>query len=275
MTLVPLTDCCLLLGVDPKTLRLWLKAAQLGFTPHPTDARLKCLTASQLHHLAALHGRFLPHPLPGEGSRFPASSALPAAVLSPEQPAPSTASPSTLETDMRQQMQLLQAQVTTLQQQVTELALALLRERLPLSTHQIPPPPSPNASPAQRLPPVPCPSLKADRPAARSRALPLIEYGADGHYLILSPTQGVLSLVPDSPEWFAWLASLTSFTFRGRHGHFSADRRQRDGHLIQCWGARRSHHGRSCHLYVGATEHVTLARLEDMAAMMEKRLTRS
>src|SRR5215470_9765132 len=206
MTLIPVTDCCLLLGVDPKTLRLWLKAAQLGFTPHPTDARLKCLTPSQLRHLAALHGRFLPDPLPGEGSR---------PLASPAPPAPSRAEAPALETDWRQQMLQLQAQVTTLQQQVAELALALLRERLSASTPQTPPlPPPPVASLANPLAPpaTPCASAKAERPAARSRALPLIEYGADGRYLILSPTQGVLSLVPDSPEWFAWLASLTSFT---------------------------------------------------------------
>ena len=29
MTLVPFADCCLWLGVDPKTLRLWLKQANL------------------------------------------------------------------------------------------------------------------------------------------------------------------------------------------------------------------------------------------------------
>ena len=65
MTLLPFADCCLWLGVDPKTLRLWLKAANLSCCLHPTDARLKCLTPSQLQHLADLHGRCLPHPLPG------------------------------------------------------------------------------------------------------------------------------------------------------------------------------------------------------------------
>jgi len=60
MTLLPLTDCCLLLGVDPKTLRLWLKAAHLCWTVHPSDARLKCLTQPQLAQLAQLHGRSLP-----------------------------------------------------------------------------------------------------------------------------------------------------------------------------------------------------------------------
>ena len=64
MTLLPLTDCGRLLGIDPKTLRLWLQSANVSWTLHPSDARLKCLTQSQLHHLAHLHGRFLPDPPP-------------------------------------------------------------------------------------------------------------------------------------------------------------------------------------------------------------------
>lgn len=60
MALVPLSECCLLLGVDPKTLRLWLKTAHLSSCPHPADARLKCLTYDQLTQLAALHERRLP-----------------------------------------------------------------------------------------------------------------------------------------------------------------------------------------------------------------------
>jgi hypothetical protein len=46
MTLVPFADWCLWLGIDPKTFRLWLKAANLSCCLHPTDARLKCLTPS-------------------------------------------------------------------------------------------------------------------------------------------------------------------------------------------------------------------------------------
>src|SRR5207244_8242205 len=60
MTLVPLTECCLSLGVDPKTLRLWLQAAQLSWCLHPADARKKCLTLPQLQQLTELHGRPLP-----------------------------------------------------------------------------------------------------------------------------------------------------------------------------------------------------------------------
>src|SRR5215472_12046166 len=76
MTLVPLNECCLRLGIDPKTLRLWLKAAQLSCCLHPTDARLKCLTLAQLQQLAELHGRPLPSSLqdtPKESVAAPAA----------------------------------------------------------------------------------------------------------------------------------------------------------------------------------------------------------
>src|ERR1700686_3421519 len=50
-------DCCTMLGVDPKTLRNWLRHANMQFCPSPTDARLKCLTPEQVQQLAALHAR--------------------------------------------------------------------------------------------------------------------------------------------------------------------------------------------------------------------------
>ena len=58
MTLFPQTDCCSLLGIDPKTLRNWLRDAHMPFATHPSDARLKCLTQAQVQQLAALHGPY-------------------------------------------------------------------------------------------------------------------------------------------------------------------------------------------------------------------------
>jgi hypothetical protein len=272
MTLLPLTDCCLLLGVDPKTVRLWLKSANVSCTGHPSDARLKCLTQPQLQHLATLHGRFLPEPLPAS-----ASLASPA-----EQPGITASVSPPPDTDLRHLFIHLQTQIVTLQEQVTHLALTLLRERDWHGQERLRPPcaPLPSAAPASH------PSLRHDPapptapaapvgPRSRSRALPLIEYGADGRYLALCPTQGLLALVPDSPEWFAWLASLTAFTFQGAQGRFSATRKLRQGQRTQSWGAYRSLHGRSCTLYLGVTNHLTLARLEEMAASIYARLTTS
>ena len=111
------------------------------------------------------------------------------------------------------------------------------------------------------------------RARSRCRALPLIEYGADGNDLAICPTQGILSLVPDSPEWFDWLSCLTAFTFHGANGHFSTTRKIRQGQRVQAWSAYRSLGGRSCNLYLGLTSHLTLAHLEEMATTIHARLT--
>src|SRR5258708_22851367 len=57
---------------------------------------------------------------------------------------------------------------------------------------------------------------------ARSRVLPLIEYGAAGTYVVICPQEGELLLTPDSPAWFDWLATLSSFRFVGKPGRFAA-----------------------------------------------------
>src|SRR5215472_13136672 len=59
MTLVSLTDCCHRLAVDPKTLRRWMSRGQLETLPHPSDARIKCVTRDMVQQLAATHHRML------------------------------------------------------------------------------------------------------------------------------------------------------------------------------------------------------------------------
>lgn len=266
MTLVPFADCCLWLGVDPKTFRLWLKAANLSCCLHPTDARLKCLTPSQLQHL----GRCLPHPLPGTSEDAASCSSAPAPealVLAPD-------------ADLRHQITRLHAQVTTLSQQVAELALALLRERdargpertsqlkTPLSSlmAQLPSVPQADAAALASRPPVTAPSeVVAQHAPAPSRALPLIEYWAEGTYGIISPTEGVLALVPDSPAWFDWLATLSSFRFLGQQGRLSASRTK--GRTS--WMAYRRINGQNYASGLGQTVHLTIARLEHMAATLQ------
>ena len=75
MTMLAFVDCCEMLSLDPKTLRHWLRQADIALQPHPSDARLKCLTLAQVQSLAARHGRALKsHPsLPsGTGTSTPA-----------------------------------------------------------------------------------------------------------------------------------------------------------------------------------------------------------
>lgn len=269
MTLVPLNECCLRLGVDPKTLRLWLKAAQLSCCLHPTDARLKCLTLAQLQQLAELHDRHLPESLP-----YAAQASVAGLACAPDQ---GLTPPDT--DDLHQQVGLLRQQVSTLQTQVTELALALLRQNLAhQSSTSVMPDPAPTLATALRSP-----RFKASAPQTiepppkptrtRSRALPLIQVRTDDSVVVISPTEGVLPLIPDSPEWFAWLASQTAFSFEGKLGYFSATRKFRHGQRIQSWNVHRSLHGRSCTLYLGLTPALTLARLLEMATTVQARLT--
>lgn len=273
MILVSFTDCCLRLGIDPKTLRLWLKAANLSSCLHPTDARLTCLTLPQIQQLAALHSRCL--------SPLPATALDPASVLSssPQASPPPTgagSSPGSAhadDADLRYQLLLLHAHVATLQTQVTELALALLRGGFAPPHASATSFPTPLPAPTTP-PPATCTApSEQQRPRARSRVLPLIEVCADGSLVAISPTDGVLSLVPDSPEWFTWLSSLTTFAFQGQQGCFSATRTFRDSQRIQSWNVHHSLHGRSCTLSLGLTPALTHARLEEMAATVHARLT--
>src|SRR3989442_4536670 len=154
MTTIAQTDCCTMLGIDPKTLRNWLRQANMPFTAHPTDARLKCLTQGQVQQLAALHDRPLssldtPHPARMSTKETPPPQAQEHETLLP--------SPScTPQADLSQALLRLQAHVLTLQEQLNQLALAFLREceqrsEQRLSTLEallkplVGPPPSPQA----------------------------------------------------------------------------------------------------------------------------------
>jgi hypothetical protein len=180
----------------------------------------------------------------------------------------------------------LHTQVVTLQQQLTGLALHVLHERTagyeqrlqsleallsaPLETWQ----PCQPLDVAATLAPAPAltPRLLPVEVRARSRVTALIEYGAGGQYVAVCPRQGVLALVPDSPAWFDWLASLTSFRFLGPAGRFSACRASQNGQYTRRWAARRVFHGHDCWHSLGVTDRLTLAVLEEAAAALQARV---
>ena len=247
MDLFPLSHVGALLGIDPKTLRLWLHEAGVTPIPHPDDARQKCLSLAHMQQVAALHARPLPPAL--------ASSA----ASPPSQPPP----------DVLSQLAQMQLQIFTLQEHVTRLSLALLQfsqghlsPSLAPATANTPPPAPAALPPVLDAPPPP-------RPA--SRAVPMIAFTADG-YQVVDPDKGVLPLAPDSAQWFAWLASTTTLTFQGRHGSFTATRRLRRGKRLQSWNVYRCLHGRACTLYAGMTMTLTTTRLEGLAQQLVTRL---
>lgn len=254
MDLFPLSHVSTLLGVDPKTVRLWLQEAAVIAIPHPDDARQKCVTLAHIQHLAALHNR-----------------PLPAAFTASAPPAPTLPAP-----DVLSQLAQMQLHIFSLQEQVTRLSLALLHvSQGRLAPVAVAPAPTstPSASPSAPAtvilsdPPPPPP-----RPRPASRAVPLVCFTADGGYQVVDPDKGVLAFTPDSPQWFAWLATTTTFTFQGRQGTFTATRRLRQGKRLQSWNVYRCLHGRACTLYAGMTMTLTTARLEGLAQHLISRL---
>jgi hypothetical protein len=256
MTSLAFMECCQRLSVTPKTLRQWLAQAETALHPHPTDARITCLTSEQLQFLAALHGRVLQ----------PSGVSLTNGGVEPGE---------ATNADLRIRLAQVEAQVVTLQSQLTDLALQLLKEReqrterrlqrlegqFSLTDVSLSPQKTGSVPCEQTLPPFPDPP-----PKRKSKQLiPLIEYGARGHYLLLCPDQGELHFDPDSPEWFAWLETLNSFRFVGQQGRLSASRNRGR----PCWMAYRRIHGH-CYTYgLGNTKRLTIDHLEQMAATLQ------
>jgi len=105
---------------------------------------------------------------------------------------------------------------------------------------------------------------------ARSRLPALIEYGAQGAYVIISSQEGEVHLTPDSAEWFEWLASISSFRFVGQQGRFTAYRHDR---LSRSWRAHRRIHQQDYRQLLGTTDQLTIQRLEQAAAAIQSHLS--
>jgi hypothetical protein len=279
------------LASTESTLRHWLKQAHMPLSIHPTDARVKCLTHEQVQQLAVLHGRMLkpdeaglsvslvetPPPSAQQEPLYPhmisdaALGKIPSAVLLEEG-------------ELSQKLSHLQAQVVAQQQQLVLLTQALLQERdrqtqrrlssLDASAQPMAEPEisrSRSENPTTSLPI----SQDAGRPLhpaeQRARFLvlpPLIEYGATGTYVVISSQEGEIPLIADSAEWFEWFRTLSSFRFRGKPGHFGACRGY-DRRPTRTWYAHRTIHQHEYKHYLGLSEHLTVAHLEEMAAKFQ------
>ncbi len=265
MTLIALTQCCRLLAIDGKTLRRWLAQAQLPVQAHPGDARCKGLARDHLLLLASTHHRSL-------------------AGLPPERPAPAPTAPPPASSELSaefitalQTLSALPAQIAALQQQVADLT-ALVQPPPPRPTVTIP---HAQRRAARVRASTPTRASARSRPAASSRAkppvpsaqvLPLIEYGVQGSYVVICPSHGLLAFEPDSPAWFAWLATISSFRFVGKRGRFTAHR-EVERLPKAAWRAHRSMRSHTYNLRLGSTESLTIATLEQAAATLHAHLT--
>jgi hypothetical protein len=252
MTFVSLADASGHLGIDPKTLRRWLAHAQLPLQPYPSDGRKHGLSEEHVRLLARLHQRALPT-LPQD--------VPPAASVAATLPSHLLALPELLGA--------LHAQLEALQEQITALTHTLQQH-----SHQ-PAVPVSAARPSKRVPKPASPAPRS-RPAASAvtkpaHVLPLVEWGSSGHYVVICPKQGLLALELDSPSWFAWLATQSSFRFVGRHGRFTAH------HEVErvpngAWRAHRHIRNHSYTLRLGRTHELTMAVLEQAAATLQVHL---
>jgi hypothetical protein len=184
------------------------------------------------------------------------------------------------EADLQQQLASLQAQVVLLQQQLAHLtSVLLLGPQAPVDPPQaslsaLVPPPGPQRPCSPELPQKEGVSQAEAGPrphpaeSRRRRLLPLIEYGAHGTYVVICPREGELHITPDSPAWFAWLASLSSFRFVGKRGRFTACRVYDKG-PTRSWQAHRVIHQRHYKPHLGVTERLTIDCLEQAAAELQ------
>ncbi len=259
MTLISLTDCCRRLSLDPKTLRRWLDLAHVPLQPHPTDARIKGISASQLRQVATAHLRRL--------ADFP-EAVPPLVPLSlPVAPPP----PSGEIIDVLQTISALSAQIVALQQRLAELTPLL--PPVPVSPAKVEP-----ATVGAEIAPAPvtprsrsATSSSAKRRASPAHVLPLVEYATQGGYVIICPEHGLLTFKPDSTDWFTWLATRSSFRFVGHSGRFTAHR-ERDRVPGCAWRAHRQIRNHSYTIRLGSTETLTIAALEQAAAELQTHL---
>ena len=107
--------------------------------------------------------------------------------------------------------------------------------------------------------------------AREARLNTIIERSSFGEsYFIYDLDTGQQKFWPDSPDWFRWLARHTSFHFKGKHGHFTArqeEKKKRDEEQpsLFYWYAYRKAYGRQHKRYLGSTDALTLAKLEEVA----------
>ncbi len=188
--------------------------------------------------------------------------------------------PTTLpDADLRERLVQMEAQLATLQAQLTDLALHLLQEREQRTEHRLLALEAQLTSTGEHAPHVlsipyqpEIPPFTCHPAEKRTRLIPLIEYGARGRYVLICPKEGELRITPDSPEWFAWLASLSSFRFVGQSGRLSA-RRGYNHRPNRGWYAQRTIHQHYHSKYIGGSEHITTARLEQIAADLPSHTT--
>src|SRR5439155_12138795 len=192
----------------------------------------------------------------------PAPAGLVAAPISPELSAELL--------PLLHRLSALPEQLVALEQHVAQLTALLEAPRRPTVTtpttqRRAARGRAPTATKARRAA-----ASSAPRPIPSAQVIPRVEYVQEGHYVVLCPKGGLLPLAPDTPEWFTWLATQSSFRFVGKEGHFSAHHEWRVPR--GAWRAHRTIRNHSYTLRLAPTHELTMAVLEQAAAALQAHL---
>jgi LuxR family transcriptional regulator, maltose regulon positive regulatory protein len=76
-----------------------------------------------------------------------------------------------------------------------------------------------------------------------------------------------LQIIPDSPEWFGWLEQVSSFSFVGKNGHYTA-RKEAKQRGDRYWSAYLTSGEQLTKKYLGKSADLSLARLEHIARIL-------
>jgi predicted ATPase/DNA-binding CsgD family transcriptional regulator len=78
-----------------------------------------------------------------------------------------------------------------------------------------------------------------------------------------------LQIVVDSSEWYAWLQTASTFTFRGEQGLFTAHKERAGNRRGRAyWRAYRTWQGKLHRAYLGKSEELTLEQLQSVALVL-------
>jgi len=257
MTFVSLADSCRQLAIDPKTLRRWLAQAPFTLQSHAHDARRTGLTEEQLRWLAQAHHRSL--------------AALPQEPLVPAPLTPAEALD--LPADLREllvALRSLPAQLAALQEHLADLSHSLSQRAEPSATARSRAGVTSKATNSRRRSRGRTKGSQPQRPS-KAQVLALVEYTGEGHYVVISPKGGLLPFEPDTPAWFAWLTTCSSFRFVGKMGRLTAHRElQNPSRAV--WRAHRNIRNHTYNVRLGKTEQLSIAALEQAAAALHAHL---
>src|SRR5258708_1913783 len=106
---------------------------------------------------------------------------------------------------------------------------------------------------------------RQSREAAMAQVFPIIQDGILTDLRDGSPVQ----IVVDSRDWYSWLQTASTFTFRGEDGSFTAHKERAGNRRGRAyWRAYRTWQGKLHRSYLGQSEGLTLERLQSVAVVL-------